>query len=317
MTNYPTALAQEDPLPDRHVSDGHWSDSHADAPSTHTDVDSCPGSVTLSLTQAPFATMIVFIMLLLTLQVMFVRSFAQDAPAPSASVPEFTEELTADDLLDYLLDNMRGGSLQATMNMTVTRPDETNTYIIDVVGDGDERSLIRVVEPARDAGQAFLTEENNLFLYNPRLRRTLRVPPSGRSDSFLGSDLNYNDIAGRDMEDDYTAEISNQDADTFELTLIPMPNAPTPYGKVVMIGRKADFAPLEYLYYDQRETAVRRINLGDYMLTPDGLPFPQVLEISNLLEEGESTTLNYDNLLFDADIPDSCFSERALERGCN
>jgi hypothetical protein len=142
------------------------------------------------------------------------------------------------------------------------------------------------------------------------------VPPSGRNDSFLGSDLNYNDIAGRTMEEDYDAEITTQDAETFELTLTPKPNAPTPYGQVVTYGRKSDFAPLEYRYYDQRDTAVRRINLMDYTETPQGLPFPQTLEIINLLEEGESTTLTYTNLDFESRIPESCFTERALERGC-
>lgn len=266
--------------------------------------EGCPGSFMLRLSRAPLAAMIAVIITLVFVQMMLMSSLAQST------------DLTADELLDNMLDNMRGGTLQATMSMTVTRPDEENTYVIEVIGDGEERSLIRVVEPARDAGQAFLTEDDNLFLYNPRLRRTLRVPPSGRNDSFLGSDLNYNDIAGRAMEEDYEAEITAQDADTFELTLTPKANAPTPYGKVVAYGRKSDFAPLEYLYYDQRDTAVRRINLMDYTETPEGLPFPQTLEIINLLEQGESTTLRYTNVDFDSDIPESCFSERALERGC-
>jgi outer membrane lipoprotein-sorting protein len=259
----------------------------------------------LRLSRAPLAAMIAVIVTLVFVQMMLMSSLAQST------------DLTADELLDNMLDSMRGGTLRATMSMTVTRPDEENTYVIDVIGDGEERSLIRVIEPARDAGQAFLTEDNNLFLYNPRLRRTLRVPPSGRSDSFLGSDLNYNDIAGRAMEEDYDAEITEQDAETFELTLTPKANAPTHYGKVVTYGRKSDFAPLEYLYFDQRDTAVRRINLMDYTETPEGLPFPQTLEITNLLEEGESTTLRYTNVDFDSDIAESCFTERALERGCD
>ena len=266
----------------------------------------CPGALLLSLSRAPVTAMIAVIIMLVFVQMLLVSSLAQTS-----------NDLTADELLDSMLDSMRGGTLQATMSMTVTRSDEENTYVIDVIGDGEERSLIRVIEPARDAGQAFLTEDDNLFLYNPRLRRTLRVPPSGRNDSFLGSDLNYNDIAGRAMEEDYDAEITAQDDETFELTLTPKPNAPTPYGKVVAYGRKRDFAPLEYLYYDQRDTAVRRINLRDYTETPAGLPFPQTLEIINLLEQGELTTLSYTNVDFDTDIPESCFTERALERGCN
>src|SRR5690606_17702027 len=70
---------------------------------------------------------------------------------------------------------------------------------------GGERGLIRIVAPPREAGQAFLMDGDDLWLYNPRLGRSLRLPPSGRSGAFLGSDVSYNDIVGRDLENDYIA----------------------------------------------------------------------------------------------------------------
>jgi len=140
-------------------------------------------------------------------------------------------QVTAEAILDAILDSQRGGqTMRGTVTMTVVRPGQERAYRIEMVSDGDERSLIRVVAPSRDAGQAFLRDGDNLYLYNPRLRRTLRLPPSGQTDSFLGSDLSYTDLAGRDLVSDYTVEITDRSPATVELTLVPLPAAPRPTG---------------------------------------------------------------------------------------
>src|SRR5690606_18998338 len=85
-----------------------------------------------------------------------------------------------------------------------------------IVTDGGERGLIRIVAPPREAGQAFLMDGDDLWLYNPRLGRSLRLPPSGRSGAFLGSDVSYNDIVGRDLENDYIAAFAETEGETAE-----------------------------------------------------------------------------------------------------
>lgn len=222
----------------------------------------------------------------------------------------------AQDVLAAVIDSQRGGQTQrATITMTVVRPGEERTFEIDSVSDGLESSLIEVVAPSRDAGQAFLRDGDNLFLYNPRLRRVLRVPPSGQSDAFLGSDISYSDLSGRDLETDYTAEITNETTETVELTLTPNPTAPTPYGKVVLVADAATYAPREYTFFDQRGAAVKRITFSEFTQVDD-LSIPTRTEVINLLREGESTVVVTSDYAFGVEIPETCFTERALERGC-
>jgi len=232
-------------------------------------------------------------------------------------VPTYAQ--SAEEILDAILDSQRGGvSQRATVTMTVYKPGSERSYTIESVTDGLERSLIRVVAPPRDAGQAFLQDGDNLYLYNPRLRRSLRLPPSGQSDSFLGSDISYSDLAGRDLETDYTAEITNETPETVELTLTPDPLAPTPYGKVVLVADKTrNYAPLSYTFFDQRGEAVRRITFSEYVTVEgQGLEFPTHLEVQNLLREGERTVVDISDFEFGASVPESCFTERALEGDC-
>lgn len=222
----------------------------------------------------------------------------------------------AQDVLAAIIDSQRGGQTQrATITMTIVRPGDERSFEINSVSDGLERSLIEVVAPSRDAGQAFLRDSDNLFLYNPRLRRVLRVPPSGQSDSFLGSDIAYSDLSGRDLETDYTAKITNETAETVELTLTPNPTAPTPYGKVVLVADAETYAPLEYTFFDQRGAAVKNIAFSEFAQAGD-LSIPTRLEVTNLLREGERTVVVTSDYAFGVDIPEACFTERALERGC-
>ena len=225
--------------------------------------------------------------------------------------------LSAAEIMSKIIDNQRGGNAgRSVITMTVIKPNKESVFKIESISNGDEDSLIKVLEPAKDAGQAFLTTGDNLWIYNPRLRRTLRLPPSGRSDSFLGSDISYNDLGGRDQENDYDAKIIEQTDDYVVLELSPKPNAPTPYGKIVITADIESLAPSEYLYYDQREQAIRKIEFSNYAEIDDFF-YPTHMEIIDLLKEGRKTIIDISDYDFSLEIPANCFTKQALERGCN
>ena len=221
-----------------------------------------------------------------------------------------------DAILERIVDNMRGGGQRATMTLTVERPDRSTEYVLETISDGAERALTRVVAPSRDAGQAFLSLENELFVYTPRLGRVLRLPPSGRSDGFLGSDISYSDLAGDDVRDDYDATIASRTDDEIVLSLVPRPGAPTPYGELRFRASWPELAPLELVFADQRGADVKRIVFEEVRELDDGRLFPTRLVVEDLLEEGNRTVAVWSDAEFDVAPPESCFTQRALERGC-
>ncbi len=232
-----------------------------------------------------------------------VRAHAQAAPDDAQAV------------LDHVIDNLRGLSERATLELSVERPGRTVHYRMDVVSDGNERSLVRVTEPPQQAGEAFLSIGNNLLVYSPRLGRSLRLPPSGRSNAFLGSDLSYDDLAGGEYREQYDATITSRDADTITLELVPKPEAPTPYGKLVFVVKSASYAPVSLTFFDQRGNAVKRLTFSDFQ-DVQGRTIPQHFEVVDLLREGYRTTASYQDAQFGIAVPERCFSEAALERGC-
>lgn len=223
--------------------------------------------------------------------------------------------MNADALLDRMVDNLRGGGQRATLEMTVERDGDVRTYRLSIVSDGAERSLTRVLEPPREAGQAFLVDGDELFVYAPRLGRVLRLPPSGRSDGFLGSDISYSDLAGDDVRDDYSAEVIERSDDEVVLSLIPEPRAPTPYGEVRFVATLPDLAPRELTYFDQRGNAVKRLTLSEFRETGDRF-VPTRFEVEDLSDGGGRTVAHWTDVEFGIVPPDACFTQQALERGC-
>lgn len=68
-----------------------------------------------------------------------------------------------------------------------------------------DRTLIRFTEPADIRGTSFLVwdqpaGEDERFLYLPSLSRVRRIAGAEAQESFVGSDLTYEDIGGRELE---------------------------------------------------------------------------------------------------------------------
>jgi outer membrane lipoprotein-sorting protein len=221
----------------------------------------------------------------------------------------------AQSVLDKVTENLRGVSQWATLSLTVERPDRTTEYVMEIVTDGDKRSLARVTAPPREAGQAFLSVGSNLLIYNPRLGRSLRLPPSGRSNAFLGSDLSYDDLAGEEYRDQYDAAIASEDAQAITLDLTPHPEAPTPYGKLAFAVQPTTYAPLSLTFFDQRGNAVKRMSFSDFKKV-DGKTVPERFEVVDLLKQGYRTVAAFTKVDYQTPVPERCFTEAALERGC-
>ena len=218
-------------------------------------------------------------------------------------------------LLRMVVDNLRGGAMEGTYTFTVERPGRTNEYVMEIVADGDRRGYIRVVAPPRDAGQAFLMNGDDLWVYNPRLGRSLRLPPSGRTNAFLGSDVSYSDLAGRDLEKDYVAAVAVSAPDVLRLELTPAPGAPTPYGRVLIEVDPANLAPRWIDYYDQRGQVVKHLTFSGYLVVGER-HVPLELVVEDRVREGYRTTVHLSDARFDVAVPEACFTLQALERGC-
>lgn len=219
-------------------------------------------------------------------------------------------------LLHEAVDRLRGPAMVATYTLEVERPESKKRYVLRIYQDGDKRALIFVVEPKRDAGQAFLMLDQDVWIYNPRLGRALRLPPSGRNDRFLGSDVSYADLSGRDLESMYEVGLeAGSREDLITLVLTPKPRAPTPWGKVTLELDSASRLPRKIVYYDQRNHPVKEITLRSYAEIAAGRYLATETLVQDLVHEGYRTLFTVTDWKV-GPVPERCFSPSALQRGC-
>jgi hypothetical protein len=72
---------------------------------------------------------------------------------------------------------------------------DTATRVIEIWQQGDDRRLVKMVEPARLKGVGLLVRGDDLHLFLPAYPPARRVTGSGRADAFLGTDFAVEDLA--------------------------------------------------------------------------------------------------------------------------
>ena len=98
------------------------------------------------------------------------------------ATPSFAQETEAEieALLNKADDVTRGESSYGIVEMQVKTKRYERTMKMESWAKGTEKTLIRILEPAKDAGVATLKVDDNLWNYLPKVDRTMKVPAAPR-----------------------------------------------------------------------------------------------------------------------------------------
>lgn len=225
----------------------------------------------------------------------------------------------ASTIVDRCVQHMQGKSSKGEMKMTIVRPGWQREVSLKSWTYGTDYTLIRITAPARDKGSAFLKRGNEIWSWQPTIRRTIKLPPSMMSQSWMGSDFTNDDLVKQSsMVDDYTHKIVGnetlQGLACYIITLTPKPNAAVVWGSVKLWISKQDYLQLKAEYYDQDGYLVNTI-LGSKVKKMDGRLIPTVLEVTPADSPKQHTIIEQLSIQFDTGIPASFFSIQNLKTG--
>ncbi|MCH2171716.1 outer membrane lipoprotein-sorting protein [Myxococcota bacterium] len=211
-------------------------------------------------------------------------------------------------------------------SMTIRSPRLSRPRVVAFESWGDQggdRSMIRIHAPAKDAGTGFLKLHPNLWMYVPRVERTVRIPPSMMLQSWMGSDFTNDDLVRESSEiDDYDHRLLGVDPGGRE-TLAPRawvveytPHEDTAvvWGRIVAWLSVDTGAPLRQEFYDEQGEKIRVIHFSE-IREQAGRHFPHRWALTPLEKPGHSTTIEIAEIQFDADFDDGIYTTRHLERG--
>ena len=227
--------------------------------------------------------------------------------APLPSVDEVTKHL----------DQLYGaGSAHGTMSMAVVTRHFQRTLTMETWSQGDDHMLVVIRAPAREAGTSTLKTEKGLWSYAPRADRMLRVPSGMLSESWMGSHFTHDDLVRESsFKEDYVTTLRAEQTDSgpeLVLTMIPRPDAPVIYTRIVQRLRADDWLPIRAEYYDG-DTKIRTLHFRAIRLL-GGRRIPTVIELIPHETPQERTTITYEAMVFDGDIDPALFTPRGLRR---
>jgi len=226
-------------------------------------------------------------------------------PARADDAPE------AGVLVRAAFEHYRGDASVGTADMTIHRPGWERTMAMRVWTEGDADSLVRITAPAKDEGNGTLKKGTDMWLFNPKVNRVIKLPPSMMSQSWMGSDFSNNDLAKTDsLVNDYVHEIhatESRDGHTvYQVRSTPKPEAPVVWGSLELEIRD-DHVLLAERFFDEDGALVKELTTSE-IGELGGRVLPATLRMQKAESPGEWTELHYQKLSFPDSLPERVFT---------
>jgi hypothetical protein len=225
-------------------------------------------------------------------------------------------EPNLDAIIKYIDDMYRSKSSISRLKLIVTKPRNKRTLTMKTWTKGEEKVLVIIEAPPREKGTATLKIERNLWNYLPRIRRTIRIPPSMMLTSWMGSDFTNDDLvheASFQKDYDYSLVGRSADPNGWLIELKAKPDIVGLWKKLEVIVSEDGRVPLLARYYDRKGRLARTLYYSD-VKNFDGHIIPSKLALIPEDKKGHKTELIYEDIDFDVPVPDLTFSLSNLER---
>ena len=241
---------------------------------------------------------------------MFLPIPAEAQTAACAGLSDATEIV---DCVDRI---MRGESSRGISTMEVSTENWSRAMEMQMWSLGTDHALVRILSPRKDAGTATLKAGNEIWNYLPRVDRTIKIPASLMSASWMGSHFTNDDLVKEsrlieDYEITLAYEGDRDGVDVWEFDMIPRPEAPVVWGRIAYQVRKNDTMPVYARYYDEDGVLIRTMTFFDYREL-GGRLVPAAMRVVPEDKPGEFTEVRYSELEFDVDLDEEYFSLRRL-----
>ncbi|MEA3523027.1 MAG: outer membrane lipoprotein-sorting protein [Campylobacterota bacterium] len=220
----------------------------------------------------------------------------------------------AHDIMKKLDENMRGQNVYMKMDMSITSRGHTRTMKMETWAQGNKKSFVKTLYPPKDKGITFLSLDNQMWQYVPKIERIIKIPPSMMLQNWMGSDITNDDMVKQSsIVDDYTPKILKKEGDIVTMELIPTEDAAVVWGKIISQIDTSNYTNIKDVFYDEDGVEVRIFTyqkvkqFGKYYT-------PTYWKIQPVDKKGSFTEIIIKDVKYDSDISGKYFKKSALKR---
>ena len=181
---------------------------------------------------------------------------------------------------------------------------------------GEQRYFVFFHRPPDVRDLAFLVwkyprRDDDRWLYVPALKLVRRIAASDKHTSFVGSDFSYEDVSGREPEDDSHKLLREESTAGREAYVIEsVPKEAADFNRKLSWIDKTMWLPLKEEYYDRRGD-LARVYTAEEVKEVQGF-WSAVRRSMRNVQSGHRTDAVFDDLRYNLKLSPELFSERAL-----
>ena len=184
-----------------------------------------------------------------------------------------------------------------------------------------EYSLTHTLTPLRDRDGILLKRKYDLWMFDPKLRKSIRIPFSIMHQGLYGSDFTYDDIAKvTNWSDDYKPKLrgvskkmtEEHKSKVYIVDLTPLPGRPIAYKRLRLWIRAEGNITIRAQFYNNDMKVDRIMNLTDIKKVDDR-EMPTKWTMVNLLKKGYYSIWHIKNARYNDIKDDKMFNKRSLE----
>lgn len=180
---------------------------------------------------------------------------------------------------------------------------------------GDQRYYIYFHAPADVKGTAFLVwkypaKEDDRWIYVPALKLVKRIAADDKRSSFVGSDFTYEDVSGRDLEDETHALVRSEELGGRPVYVVESTPKAAEYARRISWIDRERWLPLKEEYQDGRG-GVMRVFTAD-KVEQTGQYWTVTARSMKNLQSGHRTEVLFQEIAYDVGLREDVFTERYL-----
>jgi len=205
-----------------------------------------------------------------------------------------------------------------TMVLTNKKGKIKTLELISMSKDNSEKQMIWFLKPIKDKGISFLKIEHDgkddfMTMWLPGFSRFKRIKSSQKSDSFMGSDLSFEDLTNRIISDyNYKILENNKTEKWYQLESIPI-ELESEYSKhitKILEIEEGVFIAIEEKSYDEENKLLKTKKFNFQKI--DSYYIMNKLEVENV-QKNHSTLLTVNDISLNNNYEDSKFTQRSLK----
>ena len=228
---------------------------------------------------------------------------------------------TPREILERVDANMTMSTARVNAQMTIAyRDGDVRNLIYDAWAQGTDQSFLEFTAPARDAGSRFLRLENAMWIYLPRVGKSVRIQGHMLRQGLMGSDFSYGDASENpSMVEDYDAvlegeeELDGRRAYVVNLTAKPERRDLAYQRRKVWVDADR-WVPLKEERFARSGKLLKTALLSDVRRVGDRW-YPFRIEMDDAMQTDTRTTLQMLSVELDIRVPREVFTLPHLEGG--